>query len=107
MGGMEEQPGSTRILEIVPEADQVISYVGDAAIEESQVAEVLGVADRTLTRTIVAALARGDAGQALAACETATATRPRRAVSGRLRRSFGTSATRATPPRAPAAGASP
>ena len=51
--------------------DQIISYVGDATITEKHVAEVLGVADRSLTRTLVKALATGDAGAALAAVESA------------------------------------
>ena len=38
---------------------------------ERHVAEVLGVADRSLTRTLVRALASGDAGAALAAVESA------------------------------------
>ncbi|HET9990011.1 MAG TPA: hypothetical protein VFQ65_15880, partial [Kofleriaceae bacterium] len=51
--------------------DQIISYVGDAKITENHVAEVLGVADRSLTRTLVSALAAGEAGTALAAVESA------------------------------------
>jgi DNA polymerase-3 subunit gamma/tau len=51
--------------------DQIISYVGDATITEAHVAEVLGVADRSLTRTLVRALASGDAGAALGAVESA------------------------------------
>ncbi|TMQ21301.1 MAG: DNA polymerase III subunit gamma/tau [Deltaproteobacteria bacterium] len=54
------------------EHDQLISYVGDGAtLTERHVAEVLGVADRSLTRTLVGALAAGDAGAALAAVEAA------------------------------------
>src|SRR4029453_15813263 len=49
----------------------MISYVGDATITEAHVAEVLGVADRSLTRTLVTSLASGDGGEALAAVESA------------------------------------
>jgi DNA polymerase III subunit gamma/tau len=52
-------------------ADQVISYVGEGAIAEATVAEVLGVADRALTRSLVQALAAGDAGAALEAVSAA------------------------------------
>jgi DNA polymerase-3 subunit gamma/tau len=79
--GLTAEPGALEL--VVREAggsvrdalslcDQVISYVGQGAITEAQVAEVLGVADRALTRTLVDALARGDAGTALAAVDAAT-----------------------------------
>ena len=44
---------------------------GRRQIEEKHVAEVLGVADRSLTRTLVKALSTGDAGTALGAVESA------------------------------------
>jgi DNA polymerase-3 subunit gamma/tau len=65
---VRESGGSVR--DALSLCDQIISYVGDAKIEEKHVAEVLGVADRTLTRTLVKALAAGDAGAALAAVES-------------------------------------
>jgi DNA polymerase-3 subunit gamma/tau len=65
---VRESGGSVR--DALSLCDQIISYVGDAKIEEKHVAEVLGVADRTLTRTLVKALASGDAGAALAAVES-------------------------------------
>ncbi|HTR50511.1 MAG TPA: DNA polymerase III subunit gamma/tau [Kofleriaceae bacterium] len=66
---VRESGGSVR--DALSLCDQIISYVGDAAITETQVAEVLGVADRSLTRALVRALAGGDAGAALAAVESA------------------------------------
>ncbi|MGE5180764.1 MAG: DNA polymerase III subunit gamma/tau, partial [Acidobacteriota bacterium] len=66
---VRESGGSVR--DALSLCDQIISYVGDATITEAQVAEVLGVADRSLTRGLVRALAGGDAGAALAAVETA------------------------------------
>src|SRR6185369_11153031 len=51
--------------------DQIISYVGAATITEAHVAEVLGVADRTLTRGLVQALAAGDIATALGLVESA------------------------------------
>ena len=66
---VRESGGSVR--DALSLADQIISYVGNATITESHVAEVLGVADRTLTRTLVRALAQGDAGVALGAVESA------------------------------------
>jgi DNA polymerase-3 subunit gamma/tau len=65
---VRESGGSVR--DALSLCDQIISYVGDAKIEEKHVAEVLGVADRSLTRTLVKALAAGDAGAALAAVES-------------------------------------
>jgi DNA polymerase-3 subunit gamma/tau len=65
---VRESGGSVR--DALSLCDQIISYVGDAKIEEKHVAEVLGVADRSLTRTLVKALATGDAGAALAAVES-------------------------------------
>ncbi|MBV8762160.1 MAG: DNA polymerase III subunit gamma/tau [Deltaproteobacteria bacterium] len=66
---VRESGGSVR--DALSLCDQIISYVGDAKIEEKHVAEVLGVADRSLTRTLVKALATGDAGAALGAVESA------------------------------------
>jgi len=54
-------------------SDQLISYVGESTITEQHVAEVLGVADRALTRMLVGALRVGRS-------------RPR-VVGGRVRRS--------------------
>jgi len=66
---VRESGGSVR--DALSLCDQLISYVGDAVMTERHVAEVLGVADRSLTRTLVRALASGDAGAALAAVESA------------------------------------
>ncbi len=66
---VRESGGSVR--DALSLCDQIISYVGDGTIEEKQVAEVLGVADRSLTRGLVTALASGAAGAALAAVESA------------------------------------
>jgi DNA polymerase-3 subunit gamma/tau len=66
---VRESGGSVR--DALSLCDQIISYVGDATITEAHVAEVLGVADRSLTRTLVRALATGDAGAALGAVEAA------------------------------------
>ncbi|HMG24976.1 MAG TPA: DNA polymerase III subunit gamma/tau, partial [Kofleriaceae bacterium] len=66
---VRESGGSVR--DALSLCDQLISYVGDATMTERHVAEVLGVADRSLTRTLVRALAGGDAGAALAAVESA------------------------------------
>lgn len=66
---VRESGGSVR--DALSLSDQIISYVGEATIAEHHVAEVLGVADRTLTHTLVTALATGDAGAALAAVEAA------------------------------------
>ncbi len=66
---VRESGGSVR--DALSLCDQIISYVGDAAITEAHVAEVLGVADRSLTRTLVRSLAEGDAGVALSAVESA------------------------------------
>ncbi|MCW5805943.1 MAG: DNA polymerase III subunit gamma/tau [Deltaproteobacteria bacterium] len=66
---VRESGGSVR--DALSLCDQIISYVGEAAITERHVAEVLGVADRSLTRTLVRALAGGDAGTALSAVESA------------------------------------
>ncbi|MEM9491357.1 MAG: DNA polymerase III subunit gamma/tau, partial [Myxococcota bacterium] len=62
---VRESGGSVR--DALSLCDQVISFVGSEEIRESAVAEVLGVADRALTRNLVSALARGDAGTALEA----------------------------------------
>lgn len=64
---VRESGGSVR--DSLSLSDQIISYVGDSGITEQQVAEVLGVADRALTRTLVTALAGGDAGAALGAVD--------------------------------------
>ena len=66
---VRESGGSVR--DVLSLSDQIISYVGDATITEAHVAEVLGVADRSLTRTLVRSLAEGDAGVALGAVESA------------------------------------
>jgi DNA polymerase III subunit gamma/tau len=66
---VRESGGSVR--DALSLSDQVISYVGDAAIAEAHVAEVLGVADRALTRRLVGALAGGDARTALEAADQA------------------------------------
>jgi DNA polymerase-3 subunit gamma/tau len=66
---VRESGGSVR--DALSLCDQLISYVGDVTMTEQHVAEVLGVADRSLTRTLVQALASGDAGTALAAVEAA------------------------------------
>jgi DNA polymerase-3 subunit gamma/tau len=66
---VRESGGSVR--DALSLCDQIISYVGDGTIKETQVAEVLGVADRSLTRSLVRALATGDAGAALSAVESA------------------------------------
>lgn len=52
-------------------ADQVISYLGADKIDEAGCAEVLGVADRGLTRQLVTSLATGEAGAALDAAASA------------------------------------
>jgi DNA polymerase III subunit gamma/tau len=64
---VRESGGSVR--DSLSLSDQIISYVGEAAIKESNVAEVLGVADRALTRSLVTALATGDAAGALSAVD--------------------------------------
>ena len=64
---VRESGGSVR--DALSLCDQLISYVGDATMTERHVAEVLGVADRALTRALVRALAAGDAGEALAAVD--------------------------------------
>ena len=66
---VRESGGSVR--DALSLCDQIISYVGDATITEAHVAEVLGVADRSLTRTLVRSLAGGEVGTALAAVESA------------------------------------
>jgi DNA polymerase III subunit gamma/tau len=66
---VRESGGSVR--DALSLCDQLISYVGAETMTERHVAEVLGVADRSLTRTLVRALASGDAGATLAAVESA------------------------------------
>jgi DNA polymerase-3 subunit gamma/tau len=66
---VRESGGSVR--DALSLCDQIISYVGNSTITEQHVAEVLGVADRSLTRTLVTSLASGDAGAALSAVESA------------------------------------
>jgi DNA polymerase-3 subunit gamma/tau len=66
---VRESGGSVR--DALSLCDQLISFVGAAAITERHVAEVLGVADRALTRALIGAIASGDAGGALAHVETA------------------------------------
>ncbi|HWU85961.1 MAG TPA: DNA polymerase III subunit gamma/tau, partial [Kofleriaceae bacterium] len=56
---VRESGGSVR--DALSLCDQIISYVGSETITERHVAEVLGVADRSLTRSLVRALAFGDA----------------------------------------------
>ena len=69
---VRESGGSVR--DALSLADQVISYAGaDASIDETRVAEVLGVADRSLTRSMVTALAGGDAQTALVTAADAIA----------------------------------
>ncbi|MEZ4364699.1 MAG: DNA polymerase III subunit gamma/tau [Kofleriaceae bacterium] len=58
---VRESGGSVR--DALSLCDQLISYVGDRPITEADVAEVLGVADRALTRTLVDGLAAGDAAR--------------------------------------------
>src|SRR5215207_335940 len=55
---VRESGGSVR--DALSLSDQIISYVGGETITERHVAEVLGVADRSLTRSLVRALATGD-----------------------------------------------
>ena len=78
--GLQVEPGALEVLvresggsvrDALSLSDQVISYVGAQAIGEAQVAEVLGVADRALTRTLVESVASGDAAAALDAVESA------------------------------------
>jgi DNA polymerase III subunit gamma/tau len=80
--GISVEPGALEVLvresggsvrDALSLSDQVISYVGAQAIGEAQVAEVLGVADRALTRSLVEAVASGDAASALDAVEAAVA----------------------------------
>ncbi len=66
---VRESGGSVR--DVLSLSDQLISYVGNTTITERHVAEVLGVADRSLTRTLVHSLSSGDAGAALGAVESA------------------------------------
>ncbi len=67
---VRESGGSVR--DSLSLCDQVISYVGTSNIRETDVAEVLGVADRALTRTLVSSLAAGDARGALEAVDAAS-----------------------------------
>jgi len=67
---VRESGGSVR--DSLSLCDQVISYVGTNDIRETDVAEVLGVADRALTRNLVTALAEGDARRALEAADAAS-----------------------------------
>ncbi len=66
---VRESGGSVR--DALSLCDQIISYVGAAAITEAHVAEVLGVADRSLTRSLVHSLASGDVASALGSVEAA------------------------------------
>jgi DNA polymerase III subunit gamma/tau len=68
---VRESGGSVR--DALSLCDQVISYVGGASITEAAVAEVLGVADRSLTRALVMALGHGDARTALESVDAAVA----------------------------------
>ena len=67
---VRESGGSAR--DALSLSDQVISFVGKPAITEVHVAEVLGVADRALTRGLIAALTAGDAGTALHIADAAS-----------------------------------
>jgi len=67
---VRESGGSVR--DAMSICDQVISYVGNAAITEIAVAEVLGLADRALTTKIIDALTAGDARTALEAASAAS-----------------------------------
>jgi DNA polymerase III subunit gamma/tau len=66
---VRESGGSVR--DALSLCDQIISYVGEAPLSESKVAEVLGVADRALTRRLVTSLAGGDAATALEVADEA------------------------------------
>ena len=66
---VRESGGSVR--DSLSLCDQIISYVGAGGIREVDVAEVLGVADRSLTRSLVMSLATGDARSALEAVDAA------------------------------------
>lgn len=66
---VRESGGSVR--DSLSLCDQVISYVGATKIREVDVAEVLGVADRSLTRSMVLSLSAGNARAALEAVEAA------------------------------------
>ncbi len=66
-----ESGGSVR--DALSLCDQLISYVGTEGIEETKVAEVLGVADRSLVRTLISSLASGDAKTCLGAVDGAIA----------------------------------
>jgi len=66
---VRESGGSAR--DALSLSDQVISFVGKNEIRETEVADVLGVADRALTRSIVGALTAGDAATALETIERA------------------------------------
>jgi DNA polymerase-3 subunit gamma/tau len=67
---VRESGGSAR--DALSLSDQVISFVGKADISEQHVAEVLGVADRALTRGLISALVNGDAAAALRAADAAS-----------------------------------
>ncbi len=64
-----ESGGSVR--DALSLCDQLISYVGTDGIGEEKVAEVLGVADRSLVRTLIDALSVGDAKTCLEAVDGA------------------------------------
>ncbi len=68
---VRESGGSVR--DALSLADQVISFVGTGGITEANVAEVLGVADRALTKRLLTALADGDPGTALESVDAAVA----------------------------------
>ncbi len=68
---VRESGGSVR--DALSLCDQIISYVGAREVREADVAEVLGVADRALTRALVGALGDGDARTALETVEAAIA----------------------------------
>jgi DNA polymerase-3 subunit gamma/tau len=77
---LEAEPGAIRLIvsesggsvrDALSLCDQLISFVGSEPLREGKVAEVLGVADRGVTRALVTSLASGDAAQALATAESA------------------------------------
>ena len=68
---VSESGGSVR--DALSLADQVISYTGDTAITEEVAAEVLGVADRVLTRSLVEELSAGKIAEALTRADGAIA----------------------------------
>lgn len=68
---VSESGGSVR--DALSLADQIISYVGEGAITEQIAAEVLGVADRALTRSLIEDLSVGNVAGALTRADSAIA----------------------------------